>query len=112
MCESVVRATDTRRLARRGRKQARYWHRAEAVDDAANSEGESAEDDDAESSGAGAENEVEEDLVDVDTDVAQESRSQNRWVVVCVELVLNTRVSLVVDREAWFLIVFVRINVQ
>ena len=41
MCESVVRFTDERRLARTGRKRERYWRRAEEADAAQNAETES-----------------------------------------------------------------------
>ena len=41
MCESVVRFTDERRLARTGRKRARYWRRAEDADAAQNADTES-----------------------------------------------------------------------
>ena len=41
MCESVERFTDERRLARTGRKRARYWRRAEDADAAQNADTES-----------------------------------------------------------------------
>jgi len=79
MCESVIRVTDERRLARTGRKRARFWRRAEAIDAMIDAEGANSEGDSTSRSGnAESENDIGEDMVDLQDSFIDEGRQSSK----------------------------------